>query len=245
MQNSEGVHYRSQLSRFIERMILGHVGAEQEIQALKCELEKKDESDILAVYPLIFDCGVEKLLTLQEDVSEIQALYHPTQVTGENAKEQIRSFLEQLVRQLQYSSYKEQYRYVEGAKRYIQEHYDNSMISLDTLSSYLGISSSYLSTLLSRFLSMGFTEYLNRFRLEQAKPAARDHEYLCIGDWAEDGIQFRAEFRSCLQEIYGRDAEKVSGENEERGSLNEKSESNKDFLYGDASRMWWDPSHGM
>ena len=43
------------------------------------------------------------------------------------------------------------------------------MISLDTLSSYLGISSSYLSTLLSRFLSMGFTEYLNRFRLEQAK----------------------------------------------------------------------------
>lgn len=167
--NSEGVHYRSQLSRFIERMILGHVGAEQEIQALKCELEKKDESDILAVYPLIFDCGVEKLLTLQEDVSEIQALYHPTQVTGENAKEQIRSFLEQLVRQLQYSSYKEQYRYVEGAKRYIQEHYDNSMISLDTLSSYLGISSSYLSTLLSRFLSMGFTEYLNRFRLEQAK----------------------------------------------------------------------------
>ena len=72
-------------------MILGHVGAEQEIQALKCELEKKDESDILAVYPLIFDCGVEKLLTLQEDVSEIQALYHPTQVTGENAKEQIRS----------------------------------------------------------------------------------------------------------------------------------------------------------
>ena len=59
-----------------------------------------------------------------------------------------------------------------GQKRiaqYIQEHYDNSMISLDTLSSYLGISSSYLSTLLSRFLSMGFTEYLNRFRLEQAK----------------------------------------------------------------------------
>lgn len=29
--NLENVHYRSQLSRFIERMVLGDVGAEQEI----------------------------------------------------------------------------------------------------------------------------------------------------------------------------------------------------------------------
>ena len=29
--NLENVHYRSQLSRFIERMVLGDVGAEKEI----------------------------------------------------------------------------------------------------------------------------------------------------------------------------------------------------------------------
>ena len=43
------------------------------------------------------------------------------------------------------------------------------MLSLDMVSEYLGISSPYLSTLMTRFLSMGFVEYLSRYRLDQAK----------------------------------------------------------------------------
>ena len=43
------------------------------------------------------------------------------------------------------------------------------MLSLDMVSASLGISSAYLSTLFTRFLAIGFVEYLNRYRIDQAK----------------------------------------------------------------------------
>ena len=68
----------------------------------------------------------------------------------------------------------EQYRYVEWAREYIQKQYADSMLSLDVVSEQLGISSPYLSSLMTRYLSMGFTEYLNRYRMEQARALLAD-----------------------------------------------------------------------
>ena len=74
------------------------------------------------------------------------------------------------------SGRKEQYRYVERAQKYIQENFSDSMLSLDVVSDYLGISSPYLSGLMTRYLAMGFTEFLSRYRVEKARERLADSD---------------------------------------------------------------------
>ena len=102
------------------------------------------------------------------------------------------------------SGRKEQYRYVERAQKYIQENYSDSMLSLDVVSDYLGISSPYLSGLMTRYLSMGFTEYLSRYRVEKAR------ELLAESDDSVTEIGEKTGFSSIQN--FGRVFKKYTGE---------------------------------
>lgn len=67
----------------------------------------------------------------------------------------------------------ERLRPIQRAKQYIQEHYAES-ISLETISTEVGFSSSYFSTLFRKETGKNFLEYLTDVRMEQAKQLLRE-----------------------------------------------------------------------
>lgn len=63
---------------------------------------------------------------------------------------------------------------VEAAKKYIMEHYEEE-ISLAMVAESTKVTSSYLSTLFTRYENCGFVDYLNQFRIERAKMFLGDY----------------------------------------------------------------------
>ena len=60
-------------------------------------------------------------------------------------------------------------RIIDEVYRYIEQNYDNPNISLETITTELGISVSYLSMLLKKSKGVTYTKELIRFRMEKAK----------------------------------------------------------------------------
>ena len=65
---------------------------------------------------------------------------------------------------------------VERAKHFIQEHYAQSDLSVETLCAYLHLSATYFSTLFKREVGMTFTAYVTVIRMEAAAKALRRTE---------------------------------------------------------------------
>jgi two-component system response regulator YesN len=57
---------------------------------------------------------------------------------------------------------------IEKAVEYIDEYYQNSELSVDTLCNYLNVSATYFSTLFKREMGMSFVNYLTKVRLDKA-----------------------------------------------------------------------------
>ncbi len=57
---------------------------------------------------------------------------------------------------------------IEKAVEYIDQHYQNSDLSVDTLCNYLNVSATYFSTLFKREMGMSFVNYLTKVRLDKA-----------------------------------------------------------------------------
>lgn len=57
---------------------------------------------------------------------------------------------------------------VENAKKYIEEHYSDSTLSVETLCGYLGVSAAYFSTIFKKEAGTSFVAYLTKIRLEHA-----------------------------------------------------------------------------
>lgn len=73
---------------------------------------------------------------------------------------------------------------VDKACRYIEENYADSALSVETLCSYLHLSSAYFSTLFKKETAMGFAGYVTKIRMEAAAKLLRDTEdktYLIAG----------------------------------------------------------------
>jgi len=60
-------------------------------------------------------------------------------------------------------------RHIESAKKYLAIRYTDSNLSLEDVSSHVGISKYHLSRLFSKHLAQGFAEYLNQVRIKKAK----------------------------------------------------------------------------
>ncbi|MDD6212735.1 MAG: helix-turn-helix domain-containing protein [Clostridiales bacterium] len=78
------------------------------------------------------------------------------------------TFVEETLQAVEQAVGKEKFRYIESAKKYIEAHYNDNGLSLNVVSEFCGISSSYLSRLFTDYLPPGFLEYLNQYRVEQA-----------------------------------------------------------------------------
>lgn len=57
---------------------------------------------------------------------------------------------------------------IERAVEYIDEYFQNSELSVDTLCNYLNVSATYFSTLFKREMGMSFVNYLTKVRLDKA-----------------------------------------------------------------------------
>ncbi|WP_294150462.1 helix-turn-helix transcriptional regulator [uncultured Clostridium sp.] len=79
---------------------------------------------------------------------------------------------------------------VERAKELIKDGYGDSSLSLESISEKLGLTAPYLSRIFAEHQPPGFLDYLNRYRLEQAKDVLRETDET-IGD-----IGFRVGFNS-------------------------------------------------
>ncbi|MDD6211651.1 MAG: helix-turn-helix transcriptional regulator [Clostridiales bacterium] len=200
--DNSAVHlYRVQFCQYMEHLIGGEPGAVEELQGLQKEIIRRSEEEQQECYRTIYDCAVERMVQLQLDISHFQEWKNwKNSQTGDAV---IESLFEQVIHELSGSGYREQYRYVEGAKRYVQTHFSNSMLSLDIVSEHLGISSSYLSTLFTRFLNMGFVEYLNRCRLERAAKLLEYTEISISEIGLQSGFNSLQNFGRVFRKYYG------------------------------------------
>ena len=70
---------------------------------------------------------------------------------------------------------------VERAKELIKDGYGDSSLSLESISEKLGLTAPYLSRIFAEHQPPGFLDYLNRYRLEQAKDILRETDET-VGD---------------------------------------------------------------
>ena len=66
-------------------------------------------------------------------------------------------------------SYERDSRYIAFFKQYIKEHYREGNLKIDEIADYIGISANYLGKLVYKETNCHFSEYLNIYRIEQAK----------------------------------------------------------------------------
>ena len=99
-------------------------------------------------------------------------------------------FVNEIAEQLKVNSSKLKKRYVERARQYIEEHYNEAELSLSGIAEYLGISQSYLSTQFKKETGVNFLDYLNRHRIEKSRLL------LQMTDMTVEEIGFRTGFSS-------------------------------------------------
>lgn len=87
---------------------------------------------------------------------------------GESDMAYIRSLLSGAIEVLYEHGQSSRNQYLADAKEYIAQHYDDTALSLDSVSQHVGISSPYLSSIFSELQNQRFLDYLNRFRVEKA-----------------------------------------------------------------------------
>ena len=166
-------YYRGKAEELLDTLASGEENAESQLLGLLREIpNSSDHTDCSQLYRAVTDPLAERMLHLQakgdEAFFQLKARLDCSHIPSE-----LDALLKPLAQEaqslLQTLSQKEQYRHVQSAKRYMEQEYQDSALSLERVSSYLGISASYLSTLFRRYSTEGFIDYLNHYRVEQAK----------------------------------------------------------------------------
>ena len=157
-------------------------------------------------------CNVilERMIQLNIPVEEGWLTYrrnleeHQEPMTTEDARyEALEHFLEVTLKALESAVGDEKYRYIENAKRYIEAHYNDSMLSLNTVSDYCGISSSYLSRLFTTYMPPGFVEYLNQYRIRQAEILLTSTSYTIVEIGFKTGFNSPQNFGRVFKKYHG------------------------------------------
>jgi len=118
----------------------------------------------------------EALLEMRIPVEEIQRLQIHNGIKRVNQWESMdefacyyRKFCHDIIQNVAMENKKKSYRYVDEAKTYIQGHFADCALSLPEISTSVGISASYLSTLFVEVTGTNFISYLNGYRVDLAK----------------------------------------------------------------------------
>lgn len=98
---------------------------------------------------------------------------------------------------------REQYVHVENAREIIAREYNDSALSLGQVSSALGISPSYFSTIFPIYTGMGFVEYLNDFRIKKALQLLENSDFTVQEIGFRTGFNSPQSFHRVFKKYYG------------------------------------------
>lgn len=131
----------------------------------------QDQPQFQKAQAVVVDCLTEKLIHMNIPIPpEYLRRKQAWEDAGRSGEESgwIGNFCTEATGWIRAMAGREQFQHIQNAKRYLQAHYEDSTISLDAVSEYCGISSSYLSRMFALYEPPGFLDYLNRYRLEKA-----------------------------------------------------------------------------
>ncbi|AEC02823.1 response regulator [Parasphaerochaeta coccoides] len=109
--------------------------------------------------------SIEGLESAERNYEEGQDMYSSAAELYAFFSEKTLKFLEENAALIK----EQEYRPVRLAKKYISEHFNDPMISLNSVSDAMGFNSSYFSSLFKKESGMGFLEYLSDVRMTHAK----------------------------------------------------------------------------
>ncbi len=117
---------------------------------------------------------------------------------------ELEHFLDTTLQALENAAGDEKYHYIENARRYIETHYNDCNLSLNTVSDYCGISSSYLSRLFTSYMPPGFVEYLNQYRIRQAEHLLLSTSYTIVEIGFKTGFNSPQNFSRVFKKYHGK-----------------------------------------
>lgn len=155
------------------------------------ELAQQGAQPADSLFQVIHSTAVDELVKNHLDIDS----YGYEQVMGtagtpEQRAKAMAEFLEAAISQLVGIAERNQNRHIESAKKYIADHYADSLLSLQDVSQHVGISRYYLSRLFSDQLGQGFVDYLSQYRIEKAK------QLLTATDLSVAEVGYRVGFNS-------------------------------------------------
>lgn len=143
----------------------------EELESNRPETTPEDAPDGGNGFALLTNIFIKRLVDMQispEDLMETERMM-ARPATGKPDAACTREFVLHCVAMLDTYNRKRQNKYILGALAYIAEHYSDSDLSLNSVSEYLGIHSSYLSRLFNETRQTSFTVVLSEYRIEMAR----------------------------------------------------------------------------
>lgn len=150
--------------------------AEAMAQVLISELGQSEEAKRQDYCEMIVDAMLEKLISGRVSSAELKelGLSHSSEELGQVIKNgemdrYMMNFCSNAIRAIQSGSKKNRFKYVNDAKEYLEAHYFDGNLSLNSVSEAIGISAPYLSGVFNEVMKENFNSYLNSYRVKQAK----------------------------------------------------------------------------
>lgn len=165
------------------------------------EQNVEDDTERVHGYETVQGLLLERLL-FQEEVTQALPAFRPSQ-TSAQVRADFMLFCRRALELGRSMSSQKKFRYVDEAKKYIQENYMNCSLGANDISSHIGISVSYFSSLFNELLQESVVSYLNRVRVEHAKVM------LTMTGVPVKDVGFRCGFNSA--NVFGRVFKKYTG----------------------------------
>lgn len=173
-ENSLLKPYREKINGYLENFVNGSSGSDIQLRSF-LHNSSQHPGQPGESYLVLMDCVTEYLTRYHIDVdrqwSDLKNEIVHAMEKGEDTQcfaGQVEAFLDTMLARITEAQNDVQLQYFEKAKSFIQDHYSDSSLSLVSVSEYCGISGGYLSRIFLRFSDEGFSEYLNRYRVDQA-----------------------------------------------------------------------------
>lgn len=167
-------YYKSRISRALRQASNGkRKDAQTMLDESLNELGGEAENIRKRLTETVFNVIIENILEYHIDVQSLPVIASSDSEAGDGSVvyeiDQLRIFARAAIDAIENRSRKNQIRYIQDAQKYMAEHYSDSALSLNEVSEYLNITSTYFSTLFNDIMNKSFSGYLNELRIEQAK----------------------------------------------------------------------------
>ncbi|MBN2656150.1 MAG: response regulator [Spirochaetales bacterium] len=157
--------------------------------------------EILKIFRFNGENSLEIETTFGREFEQLEQIL-AEQSSGKSLYSITASFFRDVLSELQKRKRNRDERPILDAKKYIQENFYLNL-SLEDVSSRIGISPTYLSTLFKKKTGTGFLEYLTMVRVEEAKELLADHRRSIADTAGEVGYKDTKHFTKQFRKVVG------------------------------------------